>query len=119
MSSMVRKIYLEIYYSEKDVAKELAARSGSRIRWDPKLKQWYWKGSGSFPKILERYLPDVEVGKIEDLDEKEAGKVEKLFHLKLERKPRQRTLQAVLVPGGDGRCFEFHKRKKKDDEDED
>lgn len=116
MSSMVRKIYLEIYYSEKDVAKELAARSGSRIRWDPKLKQWYWKGSGNFPKILERYLPDVEVGKIEELDEKEVEKVEKLFHLKSERKPRQRILQAVPVPESDGCCFEFHKRKKKGDD---
>jgi hypothetical protein len=118
MSSMVRKIYLEIYYSEKDVAKELAARSGSRIRWDPKLKQWYWKGSGNLPKILERYLPDVDVGKVEELNEEEVEKVEKLFHLKLERKPRQRILQAVQVPGGDGHCFEFHPRKKKDDDED-
>lgn len=118
MSSMIRKVYLEIYYSQKDVAKELAVRSGSKIRWDPKLKKWYWKGSGTFPKVLERYLPEMgESGEVEELNEKETEEVEILFHLKKEPKLRSRILQAVLVPGGDGSCFEFHPRKKKDDED--
>lgn len=53
------RIYLsEIRFSNKDAAKEVARKNGTRISWEPEKKMWYWEGEGQLPECLKQFSYD-------------------------------------------------------------
>ena len=105
----MRRVYLDVPFLERNLAKVLAYEAGSRVRWDRKLRRWYWVGL-HFPEVLKGYLP-------RDSSSGDGAEVLKLSITETNNKPSARYQKRFDFDRPSGEVVSFDSfRKKKDGE---